>query len=179
LFNEQIVNEQVRSTLVDNWIDFSSQVFGTYLENQKISFEFSLGTNIEIRSGKLKSDKSADIFVVLVKHIDKKWPQIVQAFRNKILEIPGEAWKEIQALEKASELTEDDRYQGEKDLNRMIEEYNKKHKDLFRFLAFMSIFVLPVAIFLFIGFISVKIEGENSGNSGGSRCSDHIGSYDC
>ena len=60
-----------------------------------------------------------------------------------------------------------------------IEEYNKKHKDLFRFLAFMSIFVLPVVIFLFIGFISVKIEGKNGGNSGGSKCSDHIGSYDC
>lgn len=96
LFNEQIVNEQVRNTLADNWIEFSSKVYGSYLGNQKISFEFSLGTNIEIRSGKLKSDKSADIFVVLVKHIDKKWPQIVQAFRNKILEIPGEAWKEIQ-----------------------------------------------------------------------------------
>jgi hypothetical protein len=60
-----------------------------------------------------------------------------------------------------------------------IEEYNKKHKDLFGFLAFMSIFVLPILIFLLIGFISVKIEGENGGNSGDSRCSDHIGSYDC
>lgn len=41
-----------------------------------------------------------------------------------------EAWKEIQVEEKAGSLTEDDKYQGEKDLNRMIEEANKKAQDL-------------------------------------------------
>ena len=36
------------------------------------------------------------------------------------------AWEEIQKLEKGGQLTEDDRYQGGKDLNKLIEDYNEK-----------------------------------------------------
>lgn len=102
LFNEQIANQQILSTLANNWIEFSSNIYAANLGNQKIQFEFSLATNIETRSGKLKSDKSADIFVTFVKHLDKKWPQITQAFRNKVQQLPAEAWKEIQELVQAS-----------------------------------------------------------------------------
>ena len=56
--------------------------------------------------------------------------QKAEASRIILRNLREEAWKEIQALEKVGSLTEDDRYQGEKDLNRMIEEYNKKIQDL-------------------------------------------------
>jgi len=40
------------------------------------------------------------------------------------------SWEEIQKLEKTGQLTEDDRYQGEKDLNKLIEDYNEKIRNL-------------------------------------------------
>ena len=56
--------------------------------------------------------------------------QKAEATRIALRNLREEAWKEIQALEKTGDLTEDDRYTGEKDLNRMIEEFNKKIQDL-------------------------------------------------
>lgn len=53
-----------------------------------------------------------------------------EAARIVLRTLREEAWKEIQALEKVGSLTEDDRYQGEKDLNKIIEDYNKKLREL-------------------------------------------------
>jgi len=52
--------------------------------------------------------------------------QKAEAARIVLRNLREEAWREIQKEEKAGELTEDDRYQGEKDLNKMIEDANKK-----------------------------------------------------
>lgn len=41
-----------------------------------------------------------------------------------------ESWEEIQKEKKTGEITEDDLYAGEKDLNKMIEDYNGKIKTL-------------------------------------------------
>lgn len=41
-----------------------------------------------------------------------------------------EAWEEVQRLEKLAQITEDDRYDAEKELNKLIEDYNKKIIDL-------------------------------------------------
>ena len=40
------------------------------------------------------------------------------------------AWEEVQKEKKTGELTEDDLYQGEKDLNKLIDDYNDKIKDV-------------------------------------------------
>lgn len=56
--------------------------------------------------------------------------QKAEACRIALRNLREESWREIQREEKAGELTEDDRYQGEKDLNRMIEESNKKIQEL-------------------------------------------------
>jgi len=56
--------------------------------------------------------------------------QKAEAARIVMRNLREEAWKEIQADEKAGTLTEDDKYQGEKDLNKEISEYNKKVQDL-------------------------------------------------
>lgn len=58
-----------------------------------------------------------------------------------------------------------------------IDEYNEKHKNLFNFLSFIAIFVLPLIVLMVIGYVSVKLEGNRSGGSG--RCYDHMGSFDC
>lgn len=40
------------------------------------------------------------------------------------------AWEEVQDEKKAGELTEDDLYSGEKELNKLIDDYNDKIKDM-------------------------------------------------
>lgn len=44
--------------------------------------------------------------------------------------IRKEAWEQVQNQVKASQLTEDDKYDGEKDLNKMIDESNQKAAEL-------------------------------------------------
>lgn len=58
----------------------------------------------------------------LARTISKKGEEARIALRN----VRGESWDEIKKLEKKSELTEDDRYSAEKELNEIIDEYNKK-----------------------------------------------------
>jgi len=43
-----------------------------------------------------------------------------------IRNIRGEAWSKIQAAEKNNEATEDDRYRGEEELNKLVNEMNKE-----------------------------------------------------
>jgi ribosome recycling factor len=56
--------------------------------------------------------------------------QKAEAVRITLRNLREEAWREIQHLEKAGSLTEDDRYRGEDMLNKMIEDYNKKILEL-------------------------------------------------
>ncbi|MEI6040481.1 MAG: ribosome recycling factor [Candidatus Berkelbacteria bacterium] len=56
--------------------------------------------------------------------------QKAEASRIVLRTLREEAWKEIQALEKAGSLTEDDRYRGEELLNKEIADYNKKILEL-------------------------------------------------
>lgn len=44
--------------------------------------------------------------------------------------IRKEAWEQVQHEVKSGQLTEDDKYDGEKDLNKMIDEFNQKIADL-------------------------------------------------
>jgi len=41
-----------------------------------------------------------------------------------------EAWREVKQLESQKQITEDDRYQAEKELNKLIEDFNRKATDL-------------------------------------------------
>lgn len=56
--------------------------------------------------------------------------QKAEAIRITLRNLREESWREIQRLEKAGTLTEDDRYRGEDELNKMIEEFNKKIMEL-------------------------------------------------
>jgi ABC-type Fe3+ transport system permease subunit len=60
-----------------------------------------------------------------------------------------------------------------------LDEFKEKNKDKIQFfscLYFFCLFIaLPLIGILLLNFVSVKI----GGNSGGGRCSDHMGSYDC
>lgn len=58
----------------------------------------------------------------LVRNISKKGEEGRIALRN----VRGEAWDKIKKMEKNAEITEDDRYNAEEDLNKRIDEYNKK-----------------------------------------------------
>lgn len=52
--------------------------------------------------------------------------QKAESSRIVLRNLREEAWKDIQRLEKDGSLTEDDRDRGKEDLNKLIEEFNKK-----------------------------------------------------
>lgn len=58
----------------------------------------------------------------LVRNIHRKGEEGRIALRT----VRGETWEKIKKLEKDSQITEDDRYAAEKELNDIIDEYNKK-----------------------------------------------------
>lgn len=62
----------------------------------------------------------------LVKLVSKMAEETRIALRN----VRKEAWEEVQGQVKAGQLTEDDKYDGEKDLNKMIDEFNDKVAEL-------------------------------------------------
>lgn len=52
--------------------------------------------------------------------------QKAEGCRITLRNLREESWREIQKLQKNGQLTEDDRYRGEEELNKIIEDYNKK-----------------------------------------------------
>lgn len=58
----------------------------------------------------------------LIRGITKKGEEARIALRN----LRGETWDRIRKMEKDGEITEDDRYSAEKELNDIINDYNKK-----------------------------------------------------
>jgi ribosome recycling factor len=58
----------------------------------------------------------------LIRGITKKGEEARIALRN----VRGETWDRIKKMEKDGELTEDDRYSAEKELNDLINDYNQK-----------------------------------------------------
>lgn len=58
----------------------------------------------------------------LVRNISKKGEEGRIALRN----VRGEAWDKIKKMEKNSEITEDDRYKAEEELNKKIDDFNKR-----------------------------------------------------
>jgi ribosome recycling factor len=64
----------------------------------------------------------------LVRNISKKAEEARIALRN----VRGEAWEQIQKMQKAGTLTEDDKYSAEEELNKTINDYNKKIETVFK-----------------------------------------------
>jgi len=58
----------------------------------------------------------------LTKNISKKSEEARVALRN----VRGETWDKIKKMEKDGSITEDDRYSAEEELNKIIDDYNKK-----------------------------------------------------
>lgn len=58
----------------------------------------------------------------VVRTLQKKGEEARVALRN----VRSEAWEDIQRMEKRSAITEDDKYSAEKEINDLINEYNKK-----------------------------------------------------
>lgn len=56
--------------------------------------------------------------------------QKAESARITLRSLRQSAWDEVQKEKKSGELTEDDLYSGEKDLNKIIDDYNDKIKDL-------------------------------------------------
>lgn len=56
--------------------------------------------------------------------------QTAEECRIALRNLREEAWKQIKKLEEAKQITEDDRYLAEKELNKLIEEFNLKINEL-------------------------------------------------
>ena len=109
--------------VVQPWDANSINDIETALRNANLGFGFaSDGRAIRISLPALTAERRLE-FVKLSS-------QKQEAARIVLRTLREEAWKEIQSLEKAGNLTEDDRYQGEKDLNKMIEDFNKKIQEM-------------------------------------------------
>lgn len=64
----------------------------------------------------------------LVRNISKKAEEARIALRN----VRGEIWDSIQKMQKSGSITEDDRYSAEEELNKTINDYNKKVEEVFK-----------------------------------------------
>jgi ribosome recycling factor len=62
----------------------------------------------------------------LTKTLNEKAEQAKQTMRRE----REDCWNKIQAAQKAKELTEDDKFRGKDELQKVVDEYNKKIKDL-------------------------------------------------
>lgn len=58
----------------------------------------------------------------IVRTLQRKGEEARVALRN----VRGEVWEEIQQMEKSAKITEDDKYSAEKEINDLIDGYNKK-----------------------------------------------------
>ena len=63
---------------------------------------------------------------LLAKTLNEK----AEAARQTIRRCREDAWNKIQAAQKAKEISEDDKFRGKDELQKVIDEYNKKIKDL-------------------------------------------------
>ena len=61
----------------------------------------------------------------LVKMLNEKAEEARQTMRHW----REDAWNKIQAAQKAKQLSEDDKFRGKDDLQKLIDEYNKKIKE--------------------------------------------------
>jgi len=64
----------------------------------------------------------------LVRNISKKAEEARIALRG----VRGETWDQIQKKQKSGDLTEDDKYSAEEELNKTIDEFNKKVEDVLK-----------------------------------------------
>lgn len=64
----------------------------------------------------------------LTRNVSRKGEEARIALRN----VRGETWDRIKKMEKNGELTEDDRYSAEKELNEIIDGFNKKVEDIIK-----------------------------------------------
>ena len=82
------------------------------------------GANIRISLPPMSEERRKE----LVKLIHQKAEEAKIALRN----IREDSWRQIQKEEKQGIITEDDRYRGESELNKIIAEYNKKVEEIIK-----------------------------------------------
>ncbi len=80
------------------------------------------GTTIRIALPPMSQERREE----MVKLVHKMAEETRVSLRN----IRKDAWEQVQDEVKEGKLTEDDKYDGEKDLNKMIDEFNSKVADL-------------------------------------------------
>jgi len=64
----------------------------------------------------------------LIRSVSRKGEEARIALRN----VRGETWDRIKRMEKDGDLTEDDRYSAEKELNEIIDTFNKKVEEIIK-----------------------------------------------
>ena len=79
------------------------------------------------------SNDGSSIRVLLPAMTEERREELVRSIHRKgeegriaLRSTRGEAWEKIKRLEKDGKITEDDRYSAEKELNEIIDDYNKK-----------------------------------------------------
>jgi ribosome recycling factor len=95
------------------------------IQNSKIGLTPSSdGRMIRLALPPLTADRREEI----IKMVHQKAESARVVLRN----LREESWREIQQQEKANQITEDDRYDAEKELNNLIRDYNQKVETLIK-----------------------------------------------
>ncbi len=81
------------------------------------------GKTVRINLPPMTEERRAEL-VKYIKSLSEEAKVIVRNLR-------GEGWNQVKDLEKQSKITEDDRYDAEKELNKIVDEANRKIEELF------------------------------------------------
>lgn len=122
---------EANQILISPWDVNSLGDIENAIRNSELGFNpINNGKNIRISLPPLTQERREEFATLIIKLSE----EAKVAIRN----LREEVWKEVKKMEKSSELTEDDRYRAEDELNNIIKKYNdqieemsdKKKKDL-------------------------------------------------
>lgn len=118
-----IVVSDASNIIVSPWDRNALGDIESTLRNVQINFTISNdGHSIRLTLPPMSQERRQE----LVKLVSQK----AELTRIGIRNLREEAWKTIQRLEKSAQLTEDDRYQGEEELNKLVKDYDKKIEEI-------------------------------------------------
>lgn len=80
------------------------------------------GRLIRLNLPPMTSDRREEIIKMIL--------QTAEECRVVLRNLREDAWKEVKKIESQKQITEDDRYRAEKELNNLIDDYNRKINDL-------------------------------------------------
>ncbi len=118
-----ITAPEPRSLLIQPWDKGAVEPISGAIRKSEIGLSPVVdGQSIRLNIPSLTEERRKE-FIKLLK-------QKTEEARVKVRKIREEIWDKIQDMEKNGEIREDDKFKGKDDLQKMVDEYNKKFEEL-------------------------------------------------